>query len=321
MPRPAIDAALARGPVGAVSMMAGASSHATSHATEAIATGPSAPVMSAPVMRASSTERLGPARRAPNRGLGRYAAMWGFAGVLASSYVAAVLIGQEPVSNIAARWSAQERDATEVAAALARTQSDVAQLQRSVGALEADMGRVKIQAVQQDVREKDLSGRVTAVEGRVERFATQLTQVFAKATPPAKAAPLAVAQARPAAAPIETGAIAPKELLPVPRELAAARHTAGQPPNEAAPPSAPIAAILLARGPSIDALRLSWSLLNERHKTTLGALEPRVVSAEPGIYQLLAGPIASSADAAKVCANLKARGVTCQAAEFKGEGL
>ena len=307
LPRQAIDAAVARGPAATVAMTAGTLAAGTP----------------APVMRASSAERLRPERKAAPRGLGRYGATWAFAGLAASGYLGAVLIGQEPISNIAARWSAQERDATEVAAALARTQSDVAQLQRSVGALEADVGRVKTQAVQQDAREKDLTGRVTAVEGRVERFATQLTQVFAKATPPGKAPAPAVAQARPAsAAAIETGAIAPKELLPVPRELAAARHTAGQPVvAEAAQPSTPTAAILLARGPSIDALRLSWSLLNERHKATLGTLEPRVVSAEPGLYQLLAGPIASPADAAKVCANLKARGVTCQAAEFKGDGL
>ena len=275
-------------------------------------------------MRASASERLDRAARTPRRGLGRYAAAWGFAGLVSMGYLAAVLIGQEPVSNIAARWSAQERDANEVAAALARTQSEVASLQRSVGVLEADMGRVKTQAVQQDAREKDLTGRVTAVEGRVERFATQLTQVFAKAPPPTKGAPATVALARPGAAAIETSAIPPKELAPVvavPRELAVQRHSVGQPPVDPAQPSGPSAAILLARGPSIDALRLSWSLLNERHKGTLGALEPRVVSAEPGLYQLIAGPIASPADAAKVCANLKARGVTCQAAEFKGEGL
>ena len=107
----------------------------------------------------------------------------------------------------------------------------------------------------------------------------------------------------------------------MPRELAAARHTSGQAPAEVGATFCHPSAILLARGPSIDALRLSWSLLNERHKGTLGTLEPRVVSAEPGLYQLIAGPIASPADAAKVCANLKARGVTCQAAEFKGDGL
>ena len=81
------------------------------------------------------------------------------------------------------------------------------------------------------------------------------------------------------------------------------------------------AAILLARGPSLDALRLSWSLLNERHKSSLGSLEPRVVTTEPGTHQLIAGPFASAADAAKACATLKSRGVTCQPAEFKGEGL
>ena len=317
LPRHALDAVLAHGPAATVGIGAGDSVTAAAPPTQSQRKAPPAPMM-----RAAANERLGatPSARPPRRGLGRYAAAWGFAGLVATGYLSAILVGQEPVSNIAARWTAQERDANEVAAALARTQSEVAQLQRTVGALETDMGRVKTQAVQQDAREKDLTGRVNAVESRIERFATQLTQVFAKAPPPAKAPPVAVAQPR-AAAQIETAAIPAKEAVPASRELAQARHSSGQPAGDAAQPAGPSAAILLARGPSVDALRLSWSLLNERHKGTLGALEPRVVQAEPGLYQLIAGPIASPADAAKVCVNLRARGVTCQAAEFKGEGL
>lgn len=79
--------------------------------------------------------------------------------------------------------------------------------------------------------------------------------------------------------------------------------------------------MLLARGPSIDALRLSWSLLNERHKGALKTLEPRVVQVEPGSYQLIAGPLASPINALKVCATLRARGVACQSADFKGDAL
>ena len=221
------------------------------------------------------------------------------------------MFGQEPLTTVAARWSAQQRDANEVAAALARTQSEVTQLQRSIGAIESDMTRVKTQAAQQDAREKAFTTRMASIEDRVERFATQLTQVTAK-TPPAKGAP--PAQARIGA--FETSALPAKETA---KEAPAAAAPQGAAAPE--PQVASSAAVLLTRGPSLDALRLSWSLLSERHKTTLGSFEPRVVSAEPGSYQLVAGPIANAAEAAKVCATLRSRGVACQPATFKGDGL
>jgi uncharacterized coiled-coil protein SlyX len=287
---------------------------------------PLATTPSAPVMRANASDSLAasvvtPAikkRQRPKSN--RYTAAWASAGVLAAAYAGAVLMGQEPVATLAGRWSGQDRDTSEIAAALARTQSEVAQLQRSVGTLEADMNRVKTQTTQADARERAAAARVDAVESRVERIGAQIAQVFAKGTPSQKGAPGPVAAARPIGAAIETGALPSKDTPPAQRELAATRH-AGPEAAVTATPAQPQAAILLARGPSLDALRLSWSLLNERHKSSLGALEPRVVTTEPGTHQLVAGPFASSADAAKACATLKSRGVTCQPAEFKGEGL
>jgi SPOR domain len=298
-----------------------------------------ASVASAPVMRATPADSLaasvnGPVtatpratqpRQRPKRQSGRYTAVWAGAGVLAAAYVGVVLVGQEPIGAIANRWSAQDRDTAEMAAALARTQSEVAQLQRSVGSLEADMGRVKTQSVQAETREQAAAARIDAVETRVERISAQIAQVFAKAVPPQKGTLAQVAAApRPTGAPIETGALPVKDAAPPlaqQRELAAARRAPAPAEASGTTPAAPAAAILLARGPSLDALRLSWSLLNERHKSSLGSLEPRVVTPEPGTHQLVAGPFASIADATKACATLKSRGVSCQPAEFKGEGL
>jgi SPOR domain len=291
---------------------------------------PQSSTPSAPVMRAytadslaasaAPTAALPPIKKRPRSKTNRYTAVWGGAGLLAAVYAGAVIMGQEPVTSVAGRWSAQDRDTTEIAAALARTQSEVAQLQRSVGTLEADMTRSKTQTTQAETRERAAAARVDAVETRVDRIGAQIAQVFAKATPAQKGTAGPLASARPTGAAIETGALPTKEAPSAQRELAAARH-AGPEAAVTATPNQPPAAILLARGPSLDALRLSWSLLNERHKSSLGSLEPRVVTTEPGTHQLVAGPFASAAEAAKACATLKSRGVTCQPAEFKGEGL
>jgi hypothetical protein len=278
--------------------------------------------VAAPVIRPAEHQRLSPAARLVPRH-GRYAGLWAAPGLLAAGYVGFVLINQDSLSNVAWRQETPMRDGIEVAAVVSRTQTEVADLQRTVGTLESDMARVKAQAAGVDAREKMLTGRVAAVESRVETFATTLTQASAagaaKLAPqkPAGAAPVTAQILNPqtAGAPIETASIQKPDAT---RDLAAARQAA--PPTVVDAGPAP-SAVLLASGPSLEALRLSWSLLNERHKPTLKALEPRVVTVEPGSHQLLAGPIASAAAAQKVCATLKARGVACQTADFKGDAL
>jgi SPOR domain len=82
------------------------------------------------------------------------------------------------------------------------------------------------------------------------------------------------------------------------------------------------AGLLVASGPSLDAMRLSWSVLSQNHGGALGPVEPRVQQAGDGsIFQLIAGPYATDADAAKACSSLRARGVTCRMAEFGGAAL
>ena len=83
--------------------------------------------------------------------------------------------------------------------------------------------------------------------------------------------------------------------------------------------------LLLATGPSVDALRLSWMLLNERHKATLKKLEPRAATGPEGSsgpsYQLIVGPVRNIDEANRLCAQLKARKVNCAPAQFAGEAL
>jgi hypothetical protein len=82
--------------------------------------------------------------------------------------------------------------------------------------------------------------------------------------------------------------------------------------------------VQLATGPSVDALRISWMLLSERHKEILGRFEPRFVvstgASGPG-FRLIAGPMESANAASKVCSELRARRVTCGVSAFGGEPL
>ena len=82
-------------------------------------------------------------------------------------------------------------------------------------------------------------------------------------------------------------------------------------------------AVQLAAGPSLDALRLSWNLLRERHGSALGPLQPRFVSPRTagGPYRLLAGPLPSKADADKVCTDMGVSRKGCFTTAYVGEPL
>ncbi len=89
---------------------------------------------------------------------------------------------------------------------------------------------------------------------------------------------------------------------------------------QAAPRARP--GLLIASGPSLDSVRLSWSVLSQNHGAVLGPVEPRIMPAGDGsAFQLIAGPYATEADAAKACSNLRARGVTCRPADYAGASL
>lgn len=83
-------------------------------------------------------------------------------------------------------------------------------------------------------------------------------------------------------------------------------------------------ALQLASGPSLDALRLSWVLLTERHGATLKGLEPRYVSgSDPAgpSYDLVAGPFANAEEATRACNALRAKKVACAVGAFAGNAL
>lgn len=81
--------------------------------------------------------------------------------------------------------------------------------------------------------------------------------------------------------------------------------------------------IRLTTGPSIDALRLSWSLITDRYSAEVGALQPRYIaggsSSEP--FTLIAGPVSDAAAANTLCADLLGKGIPCSVSTFTGNAL
>ncbi len=126
---------------------------------------------------------------------------------------------------------------------------------------------------------------------------------------------------------LETGSVA----TPAKLQTAASAVAAAKVPTEAISfgPATVKAApkpigIKVSSGSSVDSLRLSWSLLSEKHGDTLKAMQPRyIVSGDPQnpTYDLVAGPVKSKAEAKKVCKSLSDQGVSCSIGAFAGDNL
>ena len=85
-------------------------------------------------------------------------------------------------------------------------------------------------------------------------------------------------------------------------------------------------AVLLATGSSVESLRLTWDLLHERHAAELANLQPRYIvetnpSAPERKYALLAGPVVSAGDIARVCSALVSEGMACRTRPFGGNAM
>ena len=97
-----------------------------------------------------------------------------------------------------------------------------------------------------------------------------------------------------------------------------------EPPKAAAPAKPAPVGVLLATGPSLDSLRLSWQILNDRHGASMKTLQPRyVVSGKPDerTYGLVAGPLETVADAKSVCKTMTDNGIACEVSQYRGNAF
>lgn len=82
--------------------------------------------------------------------------------------------------------------------------------------------------------------------------------------------------------------------------------------------------VALASGPSLDAIRLSWSLLSDNHAATLQNLSPRYTTKQTSYgesFRLLAGPLNTTSAAEAVCQKLRDRNIPCYTTAYKGNAL
>lgn len=246
---------------------------------------------------------IGPARR---RTFTPYVLLYVLAAVLATAY----LIFIEVRPDLVAIWREKPNDTKTVLIETQRTVeralADIDPLKEGLGEMKMDVANIKVGVQEGAERDRILLEKVEALERSKTPPADKVAAAPAQPTSkkPAAAKPAVAKAAEPAEKPIVTGSIEQKK--------------AGAPVKPA-----PVG-VLLATGPSVDALRLSWTILNDRHADAVRTLHPRyVVSGKDNerTYGLVAGPLETVADAKSVCKTMSERGIACEVSQYRGNAF
>lgn len=260
-----------------------------------------------------------------------YSLIWAGAALLSLLYL--VLLTTQPalVAGLLGADAETAESQEQQRAAIEEAVTEVRTLRSTIDLFRNELIEIRSQVSNQSDVTHDLAGRLAALEAEpAEPQKVAANDAAAKAKEAAaakKAAKEAAAKKEMAAkkAPpkreIETGSVA---------QPAAGAITFGPPvvtPTATPPPAAAhtgSVGVQIATGPSVDSLRLSWTLLNERHGDTLRAFQPRYATDPSGpdqSYDLIVGPVASVDEARRLCQELSLRATPCSVTRFTGDAL
>jgi SPOR domain len=228
-----------------------------------------------------------------------------------------------------------------------RAIAEVRDVRRSVGDVQRSLGEIRDTLDRSVSEDKVVQTRLTALEGRFSDMTQPAAAPVAAAPAPLVAGKGKVAERpqpkSPGAAKAAENAEPAAAATRVMSAVMSVPDQAEKPAPEAAPPietgsiaSATITfgepvvtrsntnfAVQLGAGRSVEALKLSWSLLLDQHGDALSPLQPRVIAprADGGSYRLVAGPFDSRAEAEKICAAMALSRNKCFSTVFMGEPL
>ena len=301
------------------------------------------------------TEKSHPQPSSPqvrSRTLTPYVVGWSVAATLAVVYLGLLMTKPTDVAGYLTAdselsdSSADPADPVETAANQAV--AEVRTLRNTIDLFRNELIELRAQVSSQTDAARDLTTRIAAIEAAPAQTAALTPKEKAalakaekaKAAEPAQVAAAAAEQKKAkdekkaAAAKankpdLETGSVAAPAAGAItfgpPTVTTTIAVPGPQSANEAAPENAsrPVG-VRIATGPSVDSLRLSWTLLNERHGQAISSLQPRVITDVSGpeqTFDLLAGPVANVDEARKLCQELALKATPCQVARFTGDAL
>jgi len=262
-----------------------------------------------------------------------YLLTWGLLAAGGLTYLASLAL---PIDTGLARQPQAAQPAIDPAQGITLATRALAQIdtvQHSVDEITKDVDRLKETVDQHDLHDREAQSRLAALEERVTNLSTPPPPPVATTVPSAKQK-----AAEKAKATADKQREAAAHMVSVMEQGKAAAPPAQQPKLETGSiPASPSAiafgepevtpaqayAVQLASGPSLDALRMNWLALRDQHRNALGSLQPRYVAPRggTGTYRLVAGPLASKAEADKVCAAMGLTRNDCFATTVLGKPL
>ena len=283
----------------------------------------------------SSPSSAPPAR---SRTFTPYVLIW--AGLATLSLIYLGLLATQPA--LVARYlgagtktAAAETEASQKA--IGEAVAEVHTLRETIDLFRNELIELRAQVSSQTDAARDLTGRVASLETNpvVQRVAKEQAAKEAakeKAVAEAKAKEekklAAAAEKAEKKKALETGSVAAPAAGEITFGPPTVTTTIAVPPGDAAAAAAAAAGrqigVQIAKGPSVDSLRLSWTLLNERHGTAISSYAPRVstdVSGPNQTYDLVIGPLASTDEARKLCHELAMKATPCQVTRYTGDAL
>ena len=276
-----------------------------------------------------------------------YLFVWGLLAAGGLTYLATLVWQPDWLSPPPRRIQIAEPEPDSALRMASRAIAEVRDVRRSVSDVQRSLGEIRDTLDRSASEERLVNTRLSALEGRVSDMGPQ-TPTPVAATPAGPAGKPKAAERVPAKgaalAKAADKAADPTAATRVMSAVMAVPDQAEKPAPEAAAPSietgsigtAPITfgepvvtrsntnfAVQLGAGRSVEALKLSWSLLLDQHGEALSPLQPRVISprTDGGSYRLVAGPFESRTDAEKICAAMALSRNKCFSTVFMGEPL
>ncbi|MGQ0673640.1 MAG: hypothetical protein ACT4N2_12300 [Hyphomicrobium sp.] len=283
-----------------------------------------------------------PSRPTSRPAVSAYTASWAVLALSAMAYMGWIVTNPDMMARLTPGSSSTEGESNQGQRAASDGPADVASLKSGLDNVQRDVAQLRSEMSTMTERSVEIGTRLAALEDR-SAVSTAAADTAATLAAPsaAAAAPTAGAKPAPAASAPKVLNPAPAAAAPSPRAMETGSVSAAKSASIAAAAAEPIVfgpavvkpapkpiGIRIATGPSVDSLRLSWSLLSDRHADTLKNLEARFTTGTASpvdggamTYDLVAGPLKSSAEAKKVCAALEARAVPCKVETFGGDSL
>lgn len=287
------------------------------------------------------TPDLAPTAARPRPLLKAYLLLWSLVGIVALAYLVVLVARPELVTFGPGDTPIAPPESNEGQRAMAKSLAELQSLRSGLTQAQLDIAKLKAELDNQDGQGKRVAERLTAIEVRLAAAdeATSKRLAEAKPTPGAEREPEPAAAgiaAQPDKAAKSPAAAAPKLLNGGAKSTGAVETGGIDAPAKPATadatgfgkvevsPAKPAIGLKISSGPSVDARLLGWSVLAERHADTLKDLSPRYQegAANPDApFELLAGPVTSSADARRICKTLQKRGIPCEIGAFAGNAL